>query len=63
MYALSACLVDADSGRILFEKEGDVRRANASTTKILTLIVTLENADLDETVTVSEYAARRRMCS
>lgn len=59
LYALSACLVDADSGRILFEKEGDVRRANASTTKILTLIVTLENADLDETVTVSEYAARQ----
>lgn len=55
----SACLVVADSGRILFEKEGDVRRANASTTKILTLIVTLENADLDETVTVSEYAARQ----
>lgn len=59
LYALSACLMDADSGRILFEKEGDVRRANASTTKILTLIVTLENSDLDETVTVSEYAARQ----
>ncbi len=59
LYALSACLMDADSGRVLFEKEGDVRRANASTTKILTLIVTLENADLDEIVTVSEYAARQ----
>ena len=29
----------------------------ASTTKIMTLIVTLENANLDEIVTVSEYAA------
>lgn len=41
LYALSACLMDADSGRILFGKEEDVRRANASTTKIMTLIVTL----------------------
>ena len=59
LYALSACLMDADSGRILFEKDGDVKRANASTTKVLTLIVTLENADLEETVTISEYAARQ----
>ena len=29
----------------------------ASTTKIMTLIVTLENANPDEIVTVSEYAA------
>ena len=29
----------------------------ASTTKIMTLIVTLENANLDEIVAVSEYAA------
>lgn len=59
LYALSACLMDADTGRILFEKEGDVKRANASTTKILTLIVTLENANLDDTVTISEYAAKQ----
>lgn len=59
LYALSACLMDADSGRVLFEKEGDVHRANASTTKIMTLIVTLERANLDDTVTVSERAARQ----
>lgn len=59
LYALSACLMDADSGRVLFEKEGEVHRANASTTKIMTLILTLERADLDETVTVSERAARQ----
>lgn len=59
LYALSACLMDADSGRILFEKDGDVKRANASTTKVLTLIVTLENADLEDVVTISEYAARQ----
>ena len=59
LYALSACLMDADSGRVLFEKEGNVHRANASTTKIMTLILTLERADLQETVTVSDRAARQ----
>ena len=57
LYALSACLMDADSGRILFGKEEDVRRANASTTKIMTLIVTLEHTDLNNVVTFSDYAA------
>lgn len=59
LYALSACLMDADSGRILFEKEGSVHRANASTTKIMTLILTLERTDPDEVVQVSERAARQ----
>lgn len=58
LYALSACLMDAESGRVLFEKNGEEKRANASTTKTMTLIVTLENADLEDVVTVSEYAAR-----
>ena len=57
LYAQSAALMDADSGRILFEKNGYEQRPMASTTKIMTLIVTLENANLDEIVTVSEYAA------
>lgn len=59
LYALSACMMDADSGRVLFEKEGNVHRANASTTKIMTLILTLEQADLDETVEISARAARQ----
>ncbi len=49
--------MDADSGRVLFEKNGYEQRPMASTTKIMTLIVTLENANLDEIVTVSQYAA------
>lgn len=57
LYALSACLMDAESGRILFGKEEHVKRANASTTKIMTLIVTLEQADLNDMVTISDYAA------
>ncbi len=57
LYAQSAVLMDADSGRVLFEKNGYEQKPMASTTKIMTLIVTLENANLDEVVTVSQYAA------
>ena len=57
LYAQSAVLMDADSGRVLFEKNGYEQKPMASTTKIMTLIVTLENANLEELVTVSEYAA------
>lgn len=39
LYAQSAVLMDADSGRILFEKNGYEKRPMASTTKIMTLIV------------------------
>ncbi len=59
LYAISACLMDAESERVLYAKNGDEKRANASTTKIMTLIVTLERAGLDELVTVSEYAAKQ----
>lgn len=57
LYALSACLMDAESGRILFEKNGQEKRANASTTKVLTLIITLERANLQDVVTFSDCAA------
>ena len=35
IHALSAVLLDGDSGRVLYEKEGECKRANASTTKIM----------------------------
>ena len=57
LYAKAAVLMDADSGRVLYERCGDEQMAMASTTKIMTLIVTLENASLDDTVEVSSYAA------
>ncbi len=57
LYAGAAVLMDADSGRVLYAKNGEEFLANASTTKILTCIVVLENMDLNETVTVSAYAA------
>ena len=57
LYALSACLMDANSGRVLYDKNADEVRAMASTTKIMTLIVALEYANEDDIVTVSPYAA------
>ncbi len=57
LYALSAVLMDGASGRILYEKEGEVPRPNASTTKILTCILALENAPGDDYVTISAKAA------
>ena len=57
LYALSACLMDADSGRILYGKNVDEVRAMASTTKIMTLIIALEYGNAEDTVTISPYAA------
>ena len=57
LYARSAVLMDADSGRILFEKDGYQVMPMASTTKIMTLIVALENCNPQDVVTVSSYAA------
>lgn len=57
LYAQSAVLMDADTGRILFEKNVEQQMPMASTTKIMTLLVTLENADLEGEVQVSAYAA------
>lgn len=57
LYAQSAVLMDGSSGRVLYEKNGEEFMANASTTKILTCILALENAELTEVVNVSSYAA------
>lgn len=57
LYAQSAVLMDGDSGRVLFEKNGTEERAMASTTKIMTCILALENGNLKDTVTVSANAA------
>lgn len=57
LYAKAAVLMDADSGRVLYDHCGDEQLAMASTTKIMTLITALENAGLEDTVTVSSYAA------
>lgn len=57
LYSKSCALVDGDSGRILYGKEADAPLPNASTTKILTCILALENGQPEDTVTFSAKAA------
>ena len=48
------CVIEAESGRILYESHGDLRLPMASTTKILTAITVLEIAeDLHEHITIT----------
>lgn len=57
LHALSAVLMDADSGRVLFEKEGETPRPMASTTKVMTCILALEKGSGDDYVQISSNAA------
>ena len=52
--ATAAVLLDADTGQVLYEKNGDQRMLIASTTKIMTALVVLEQASLDDTITVTQ---------
>ena len=51
--ATAAVLLDADTGQLLYEKNGDEQMLIASTTKIMTALVALEQAEPDDTVTVT----------
>ena len=57
LYAQAAVLLDADSGRVLYGKNEETPMAMASTTKIMTCILVLENAKVEEEVSISAYAA------
>ena len=47
-----AYLINADTGEVLYEKNANTRHLIASTTKIMTAIVALENAQLSDIATV-----------
>ena len=57
LHARAWVLMDADSGRILAGKDADTAYPMASTTKILTCIIALEQGNPDDWVEVSEKAA------
>lgn len=57
LYAQAAVLMDADSGRILYEKNAHKVMPMASTTKIMTCILALEYGNPDDYAKVSSYAA------
>ena len=52
----SALLIDMRSGRTLYEKNADEKRYPASTTKIMTALLVLENMDLQKKITVGKEA-------
>lgn len=54
--ANSAILIDSKTGSVLYEKNSEKKTFPASTTKILTAVVVLENCKLDEKVTVKQSA-------
>ena len=56
--AHGAILMDAKTGRVLWEKNSGNPMAMASTTKIMTAIIALENGNLEDVVTISQRAAR-----
>ena len=56
--AVSAILINADTGAVLYEKNAHEKRAIASTTKIMTTLLTILAGDLDTQFTVDSYAIR-----
>lgn len=50
----SAVLIDATTGQVLYGKNMDAAYPPASTTKIMTALLTLENCNLDDVVTVGK---------
>ena len=55
--AIAGIVVDMDTGRVLFEKNAYKRIAMASTTKIMTAILAIEEGNLEDNVTVSKLAS------
>lgn len=53
----ACCIIDGSNGRVLYSKNGNSPMANASTTKILTCILALENCKLDDMVKISKEAS------
>lgn len=49
-------ILDTESKKVIYEKNGYSKRAMASTTKIMTAIVVLENTKLTDVVEVSKKA-------
>lgn len=55
--AFSACVMNAATGEVVWEKNAYTTHSMASTTKIMTAIVALESCDINEIVTVSQKAS------
>ena len=52
--AKSTIVMDIDSGRILYKNNANDRKLIASTTKIMTCIIVLENSDIESYITIGD---------
>lgn len=50
----SAIIMDADTGAVLYEKNGYMQRPMASTTKIMTCLLAIEAGDIGRSITITE---------
>lgn len=57
-YSETAVLIDADTGAVLYDKGKDEIRYPASMTKVMSVLVAVENASLDAEVTFTETGIR-----
>lgn len=56
LVAETAVMIDASTGSVLFDKKCHQKMYPASITKIMTALLTIENCNLDDTVTFSQSA-------
>ena len=54
--AKAACVMEMETGRVLFEYNARARLPMASTTKVMTALLAIENGDLSSEVTCSAHA-------
>lgn len=52
--SLTACLIDADTGAVLYDKSMGAKMVPASITKVMTLLLALENGNLEDRVSMTE---------
>jgi D-alanyl-D-alanine carboxypeptidase (penicillin-binding protein 5/6) len=52
LYGESYILLDSNTGRVLYEKNAHKKMPMASTTKIMTALIALENGNLDDKITI-----------
>jgi serine-type D-Ala-D-Ala carboxypeptidase (penicillin-binding protein 5/6) len=57
LLARAAVLVQPDTADVVYRRAASAQRPIASTTKLMTALITLEHADLDKVVTAIPYAA------
>lgn len=53
----AVCIIDAETGSVIYGKNEKVRRSNASTTKIMTALLIMENGNMKDKVKISKKAS------